>query len=279
MNTSNFAAVNTSVDSFLWTPRTLASGSNSSISTASFGNGIFFAGGTATGGSGPYLITSTNGITWTTRTSNFGSTSITASTFGNNTYLIGGLGGAIGTSPDATTWTLRSSSFGSNSINFLTFGNGVFVGGASSGDLRSSTDGVTWTTRTGAFGTSINYADGAFGAGVFVVAGSGSVGTGVITSTNGITWTFYDAVNPSLSSVSFANNIFIAGGSTGAMSISTNGITWNRRPSGITTNETIGKVAFGNGFYVICAGSLPCGSSLEPGTITLTRVNQRVVAG
>jgi hypothetical protein len=44
------------------------------------------------------MTTSTDGITWTTRTSGFGATTIRALTYGNNLYVAAGTAGVLTTS-------------------------------------------------------------------------------------------------------------------------------------------------------------------------------------
>jgi hypothetical protein len=56
------------------------------------------------------------------------------------------------TSTDGTTWTSRTSGFSTNNINGVTYGNGVYVAGGTGGTLTTSTDGTTWTARTSGFG-------------------------------------------------------------------------------------------------------------------------------
>lgn len=105
-----------------------------------FDNGLFVA----TGSNG--LATSTNGISWTQRSS--------AGDFrGSRVIYAGGLwfagisGGTFYTSPDAITWTSRSSLGGVPLIG-AAFGVGTWTVVNQSGTIWSSTDGTTWTTRT-----------------------------------------------------------------------------------------------------------------------------------
>ena len=66
-----------------------------------------------------------------------------------------GLSGKIATSTDGITWTQRTSSFGTSIINGVTYGQGMFAAVGNSGKIATSTDGVNWTRRTSGFGTSI----------------------------------------------------------------------------------------------------------------------------
>ena len=107
----------------------------------------------------------TGGITWTTRTSGFGSTRIRGVTHGDGLYVAVGDSGVLTTSPDGTTWTSRTSGLGSY-IFGVTYGDGLYVAVGYSGTLTTSPDGTTWTSRTSGFGTAyirgVTHGDGLY---------------------------------------------------------------------------------------------------------------------
>ena len=110
---------------------------------------------------------------------------------GSNLYVAAGGNGLLSTSTDGITWTARTSGFGSNSINKVAYGNGLWVAVGDAGLITTSTDGITWTARTANFSTNnikdVIYANSTW---VAVGAGGGSTNTGGITySTDGLTWT------------------------------------------------------------------------------------------
>lgn len=110
---------------------------------------------------------------------------------GSNLYVAAGPGGYLYTSSDGVTWTSRTSGFGSNDIQRVAFGNGLFVAVGNQGTLTTSTDGITWTARTANMSTNtifdVLYANNIW---VAVGAGGGATNTGgIIYSTDGITWT------------------------------------------------------------------------------------------
>jgi len=114
-------------------------------------------------------IITTNGTTWTTRASGFGTTRIYGVTYGDGLYVAVGDDGKLTTSTDGTTWTTRTSGFGTTTIRGVTYGDGLYVAVGDSGKLTTSTDGTTWTTRTSGFGTTdirgVTYGDGLYVAG------------------------------------------------------------------------------------------------------------------
>lgn len=189
-----------------------------SLLTLRYLNGLFVSAG-ASGA----LLTSNDAITWTSRTSSFGTTAINALTFGNGVYVAAGAAGQLRTSTDAITWTSRTSSFGTTAINGLAYGAGVYVAVGAAGTLTSSTDGITWTAQTSQFGTSaINAVE--FVNNLFVAAGAGGR---VSSSTDGITWTGVNSGAGTITAVTYANGRYIVGSSGANNSYqSTDLVTW-----------------------------------------------------
>jgi hypothetical protein len=174
-------------------------------------------------GSGGQLRTSTDAITWTTQTSNFGTSAIFSVAYGNGLWIAGGVSGQIRTSTDTLNWTTQTSNFGSSIVQAINYGNGLWVAGGQSGQIRTSTNGITWTTQTSNFGattiTSIEY-----GNGLWAASGYGGA---LRTSTNGITWTTqtsnFGATN--ITSVSYGNGTWVASGYSGQIRTSTDSVT------------------------------------------------------
>ena len=112
---------------------------------------------------------------------------------GTNLYVAVGSDGILETSPDGITWTSRTSGFGTNAINAVAYANGLWVIGGAAGNLATSTDGITWTARTSQFGTNaiynVKYVNSLwFALGAGGPAGGTNTG-GVSYSSNGTTWT------------------------------------------------------------------------------------------
>ena len=91
---------------------------------------------------------STDGITWTTRTLPTND-SWTGLTFGNNTFVaVAGGFSTAASSTDGITWAARTLPAEAN-WRATTFGNNTFVAVANdSTTAATSTDGITWTLRT-----------------------------------------------------------------------------------------------------------------------------------
>lgn len=162
----------TSTDAITWTVRT-APNTNTIFSTT-YGNGLYlYLGGSglahysSTGtiwnssitgsitdfayGNGVYLYSTTNGlissstdaITWTTRTSNATNT-INGMAFGNNRFVYVGTAGVLGTSTDGITWTNILNGY-TNDLRTVTYDGTRFVAAGTNSRVITSTDGINWS--------------------------------------------------------------------------------------------------------------------------------------
>lgn len=221
----------------------LANLPTSSLSKVAFGNGLYVAVGSGS------FATSTDGITWTTRTSPSG-LGHQGITFGSGLFVTvvgnGTTSTSIYTSTDGITWTARTSP--STGYQGVFFGNSLFVAFGSS-IVSTSTDGITWTSRTAAGA----WVGCSYGASKFVLV---SNGTAAAYSTDGATWTVTtNGISGGSGAVVFGNGIFAAvgGGGTNYASSSTDGITWTVR--GAANSLSWQNVQFGNGQFIATAES------------------------
>lgn len=156
-------------------------------------------------GSSGFLITSDdNGVTWTSRTSNFGTNAINGLILSASTAIAFGAAGNISTSTDGITWTARTPV---NSNALLAGAVNPFVGtvlvGASGTILHSTDNGATWNARTS--GTTVSLTSVACDSiGLFIVTMStaSTSPSSVLTSTNATSWTLRTSVVETSSNVS-----------------------------------------------------------------------------
>lgn len=212
-----------------------------------FGSSIFVSVGLA-----GTVYTSTDGITWTSRTSGTAS-SIRSIVYGPSLFVYAGGGGALATSTDAITWTARTSGT-TSSINVITYGGGIYVYGGTGGVLATSTDAITWTARTSGTTSSIN-ALGYFNGLYLYCGGMGALAT----STDAITWTARTALTSSQGVLWYANSKYHVASSL-TVATSTDAVTWSVPRIGTLTNigwsnviplsnvTTVGDVYLGAGF-------------------------------
>ena len=160
------------------------------------------------------ILTSTNGTTWTSKTSDIFSDNGTSNTdthngvtYGNSTFVTVGFS-TISTSLDGTSWDNGTSGI-SNSLYGVTYANSTFVATGDSGTILTSSDnGSTWTSRIFTYdnGTTTNY------------------------TTN------------SLNDITYGNSTFVATGSSGTILTSSDGSTWTSRTSG--TSNTLNGITY-----------------------------------
>ena len=102
------------------------------------------------------ILTSSDGTTWTSRTSGTG-LSVLGVQYVNSTFVAVGRGGLILTSADGSTWTSRTT-YTSTDLYDVTYRNGTFVAVGDSGTSVTSSDGITWTATSNILHQSAFYA-------------------------------------------------------------------------------------------------------------------------
>ena len=200
-----------------------------------FANGIWVA-----VGENSACMTSTDLVTWTSRTDRFGVWDIIFDVEYSpdlDLWVIVGMSNGISTSPDGITWTARTSPFSyASEIYTVSWGNGVFVAGARSNQIASSTDGISWTLRTSAQ-TGGTCRSSVFARGLFVVGG-GTYNGEIQTSPDGTTWTLRESgLDNTVTTlgIAFGRGLYVAGGLSAAsatnivVATSRDGITWTSR--------------------------------------------------
>jgi len=195
---------------------------SASLNHVAQGDGIVLAGGTS-----GEILSSTDGVSWISRTSRNISGDISALAFGDNTFL-------------------AMTSFGNFTALPVTWTNNFF--GAPSDNVAD------WTFR-GSIGTvGVPLEDIASGGGTFVAVGDNNI---FYSLDNGATWSpgTFSGVG-GLSHVSYGNNRFVALSRTGdAALISTDGIAWTNSSIGIPASEFPDLLCFGNGLFLATTSS------------------------
>ncbi len=239
-----------SSDSTLWQPSTNGVPNGRSFFGLYFGGGSFVA-----CGNDGAIITSSDGLNWTNTSVSTWSTFFCGA-YGNGVFVTAGRGefGAdqVASSTNGVFWTTQRL----NNFYALCYGGGFFVGVFDGGPVQYSSDGKTWTNGSGAPGLGV-----AYGFGYYAAVGSSGA---IFTATNPSTWTQRNpAVCPIqvlaegngvsvgitincamiyssedgihylqrracggfLTSLEFANGIFVAAGNIGVL-ISADGTNW-----------------------------------------------------
>lgn len=139
--------------------------------------------------------------------------------------------------------------------NSVCYGNGLFVAVGGS-YIMTSPDGVTWTVRNSGGYSGLNSV--CYGNGIFVIVGNSGSATQpngvVLTSTDGITWTFRSNPNGPWIRVCYGNGTFVATSesrgvyTSSQLMSSTNGTTWTARTPPVNCNWP--ALCYGNGMFI-----------------------------
>jgi hypothetical protein len=204
----------------------------------------------------PAILTSPDGITWTTRHAGDPGTLFRVA-YGNGTFAAIGVVQSTNAislvSTDGTAWT--HSAFQGPDFAYLVdlaFGNGNFVSlwRGDSSIFLTSPDGVAWTPRKTAADSldlrALTFSDGKF----LAVGGQGNMAA----SADGIGWNLLStALQDNLRAVTYAKGQFVAVGNAGMNAISQNGLVWTWQPPASTQN--LHHVTIGNGTFVSVGGA------------------------
>lgn len=197
------------------------------------------------------ISTSPDAEVWTIQASHTFVSQIRGVAWGNSTFVAVGTGGVINYSPDGVTWLAATNGFGGSDIYGVIFENGVFVafGGTGGGKIASSLDGITWTQRTPTGVGTNDFKCGAYGAGLWIVAGD----TGAInTSPDLITWTLQTAFNSNtINCVAFGNGVFLAGSNNDFIQSSPDTVTWSEETAeALFGSANVNAMAFIEGYFI-----------------------------
>jgi hypothetical protein len=221
------------------------------------------------GTDGGFLLTSTDGVTWTAQTSPFGSSDVLGVEWcsGWGLFVAVGDGGKLATSSDGITWTLQTSGFGANAIFAVAYSDtldrAVIVGAA--GWVGYSDDGTTWTSTATISGSLIRLRSAEWCAGfggMFVIGGSranAGIEAKLYTSTSGAGgWTTrspggWDEFSEILSGCWVEpHGLFVTGGD-GYISTTADGVTWTNRIANPGSAESWGGIEFAPDIPILVA--------------------------
>ena len=155
----------------------------------------------------------------------------------------------------SSSWTVATKPSPAGSWYGVDYVNGQWIAVGHGAEVAVSTDGSTWTEHSVPSGS---WQTVAYGAGKYVALSSSVFGPHEMISTNGINWTTTSGPPPphgppgGMSSVAFGGGMFVAVGTVGQLSISSDGVTWKNefmRP-----HDQFTSVAYGNGRFVVVDG-------------------------
>lgn len=267
---SNTSSVWISADGYSW--KLVNAGADAKINVVAASSTLLVgAGNSDTDNSIQYVFTSSDGVTWTKRSTPFSNKQFTAAFYSTTAslFILGCTDGSIVTSPDGITWTSRTSNITTQISQFAESGSLVVAVGTT-GRIASSPDGITWTNRT-THTVTLNGVAYLSGATYPWVAG----GVGMLeVSTNGTTWT---ALSSTLSTqgcifYSGTDSKYVEAGSNGLVAQSTDLTVWT---ADVAASPTVvwSAGAYGNSAYVIAGASGTIHSSADGTTWTARTSN------
>ena len=202
------------------------------------------------------MVTSTDGVTWTERSTGQ-SNYLNSAVWTGSQWVAVGSGGAIVTSPDGVTWTVRASA--GSYLASVTWTGQQLATVSDNTTLSTSYDGVTWTgvsaIAPGYNVACLTWMKPTTGSGQLVAVGN--YGT-ILTPSGSPTWTRQNSGTAHLQFVIWTGTQLVAVGQSGTILTSPDGITWTSRNSGVPTDNLNSVVWTGSQLVIV---------GLTPGTL------------
>jgi hypothetical protein len=154
-------------------------------------------------------------------------------------------GGKMITSADGLNWTTRSLGTNTNNITGMAWSGSQYIAVGTLNTILSSPDGISWTSRLSGTGSiwfsSVASSDAGF---VAVGQDLGNSQTAIFNSTDGITWTpnLFTVAGGHINNILWAGNQYVAVGQaygTPLILTSANGLSWENRSSSVNTGMGI----------------------------------------
>lgn len=168
------------------------------------------------------IITSSDGITWTARTSGTNKNLYSVTGYTDNIVAVGA-GGCILSTTDVATWTSRTSGVDTNLRGVCCYsGTPLFVAVGDAGVILTSADMSTWASRTSGVSTALK---GVFyGSALYVAVGNSGV---IRTSSDGTTWSAgTSGITGTIYSGAYAEATYFAVAAGGKLLTSADGTVW-----------------------------------------------------
>ena len=191
------------------------------------------------------ILTSSNGLSWTPQISGVTSR-LWSGTFWKGDFVVVGDDSTILISTNALDWKPQPSPI-SDTLRGIASDGTNLVAMARGGLFLTSTNGSEWTTHSGSVSNRWLYGL-TYGAGQFVAVGTNGT---ILVSPDGATWTQRHFGGPTLATVAFGDNRFVAAGvlkgTNAVLFTSTNAVDWEELPGG--PNRKLASISFHQGAF------------------------------
>ena len=218
------------------------------MSAANIYGQAFNAGTYLAVGAGGAALTSSDGVTWTARSTGTAN-DLYAAVYTSSlaaVYIAVGANGTIVTSPDGVTWTPQASGT-TNTLRAITQNGSQYVAVGDSGTVLTSTNGWQWTLQPQTFSTNLYGITYDTTNTTFYAVGQGGA---LMSSLNAGQWTqLTSTVTQDLYSIAVGNSVFVAVGANGTILQSADGVTWAAQ--GSPTTENLYSVTYGSQFAAV----------------------------
>jgi len=231
----------TTTDWSAWTQVT-ATTSGQQLNCLSYNGSVYVIGGQAA-----TILSSTDAVTWTPRTSAGGTHHYgLAWGSGPGLWVMTSNTGAIQTSPDGITWTARTSGT-AQSLNWAHYANNLYVAVGNNNTVVTSTNGTTWTLTSVAGG---NWGYVTYAQSKWVLSGTANV----LTTTDFVTFsTVYTSPQSALSVRAYYGDIsgkWYLVHDFGNIVTSTDLVTFSKRYGGVPQNVAINGMTYDGTYWV-----------------------------
>ena len=227
----------------VWTEQTSGTGNN--LSDVTYGQSLYVAVGQSS-----TILTSPDGVTWTSRSAPVSMSLIDDVAFANGVFVACGLAtDPIIYSTDGITWLIGSGTSAA-AAKGVAYGNSKWVVVANTAVYISTNNGVSWSATT-AISALANVTSVSFSNGYFIATTSTPT---LVRSSDGLTWT---DVTPSgagqFVDITFARPYYVALDVTGQIFISEDGTSWTKTRD--ADGDTWKTITSGDGMMVAVASS------------------------
>ena len=182
----------------------------------------------------------------------------------NGLFVAVGKSGRVVTSPDGLSWTQRSTGNTNQWLTGVAYGNGVWVAVGWGVSVAVSTDAANWSLPATGLGVQLNTVT--FDGTRFLASGNSTQGS-VVSSVDGQTWQTLVSGPYGFSNLHAAQSLLMAGAGGGRVAVSSDGVSWNYKNTGLMGSLQAVHHRAGKWYAVGAGGGIASSTDLESWTV------------